>query len=82
MSSNPEGATKIDTHGGLDAKLFSVQENVQVNAMKDYYSKIKLTKEKKRSLERLIFFQKKVKVVIVLIFITVYWTSGLNNSAS
>ena len=71
--------TQVDTHGGLDAKLFSVNENVQVHAMKDYYSKLNLTKKKKKTLNRVIFFQKTVKVIIVLTFVTVYWISGMNN---
>ena len=85
MKSDNDGAAntiQVATHGGLDQKLFSVNENVQVHAMKDYYAKLKLTKKKRRSLDRLIFFQKKVKVVIVIIFIIVYWTSGLQNSSS
>ena len=70
---------QVATHGGLDARLFSVKEDVQLDAVKEYYERVKLAKAKMKAMKRCIFFQRTIKVIIVLTFVTVYWISGMAN---
>ena len=56
-----------------------MQEQVQDKALKEYYSKVRLTKERRRMMERCIWFSRRVKPAIALVFLTFYWVSGLNN---
>ena len=74
-----DGLVNVSPVGAFDKNLVSVHEQVQDKALKNYYAKVKLTKEKKKTLDRCIFFQKQIKVWIIIIFITIYWISGLNN---
>ena len=64
---------------GFDKNLVSVQEQVQDKALREYYSKVKLTKEKEKLMRRYMNFSRRVKPVIALLFVTVYWVSGLVN---
>ena len=70
---------------GFDKNLVSVQEQVQDNALREYYSKVKLeeeklTKEKQKIMDRCVMFSRRIKPVIALIFyVTFYWASGLLN---
>ena len=64
---------------GFDKNLVSVKEEVQDKALRQYYSKVKLTKEKQKVLSRCILFSRKIKPFIALVFVIVYWVSGLLN---
>ena len=64
---------------GFDKNLVSVQEQVQDKALKDYYAKVKLTKEKQILMRRYMNFSRRVKPVVALLFIIIYWVSGLIN---
>ena len=57
----------------------SVKEQVQDKALREYYSKVKLTKEKQKQMDRCVLFSRKTKPFIAFVFITVYWVSGLLN---
>ena len=57
----------------------SVKEQVQVKALREYYSKVKLTKKKQKQMDRCVLFSRKIKPFIAFVFITVYWVSGLLN---
>ena len=70
---------QVKTHQRLNANLFSVFENVQVQALKEFYHQHLPTQTKEKTLSRCIFFQRTVKVIIVLTFVIVYWVSGLTN---
>ena len=64
---------------GFDKNLVSVLEGVQDKALREYYSKVKLTKKKEKILQRCINFSRRVKPVVAVIFVIVYWVSGLKN---
>ena len=64
---------------GFDKNLVSVQEQVQDKALREYYSKVKLTKEKEKLMKRYMTFSRRVKPVIALLFIIIYWVSGIIN---
>ena len=64
---------------GFDKNLVSVKEQVQDKALREYYSKVKLTKGKQKVMNRCILFSRKIKPFIAIVFITVYWVSGLLN---
>ena len=64
---------------GFDKNLVSVQEQVQDKALREHYSKVKLTKEKQKSMDRCIMFSRRIQPTIALIFVTCYWVSGLVN---
>ena len=83
MSRHEGEAIKInvEAHGGFDKNLFSAYEDVQDNATKNFHFKLKFIKDKMKSLEKFIFFQMQLKVIIVPIFIATYWISGYSNSA-
>ena len=57
----------------------SVKEQVQAKALREYYSKVKLTKEKQKLMDRCVLFSRKIKPFIAFVVITVYWVSGLLN---
>ena len=53
-------------------------EEIQDSALKDYYSKAKVQDEtQKKVMTVLIFFSRTIKPIIILIFVLVYWGSGL-----
>ena len=64
---------------GFDKNLVSVQEQVQDKALREYYSKVKITKEKEKLMKRYMNFSRRVKPVIALLFIIIYWVSGIIN---
>ena len=64
---------------GFDKNLVSVQEQVQDKALRDYYSKVKLTKEKQKTMDRCILFSRRIKPFIALVFVSFYWVSGIMN---
>ena len=79
------GNKETTTHGtpspsyGFDKNLVSVKEQVQDKALKEYYSKVKLTKAKQKVMDRCILFSRKIKPLIAFVFISVCWVSGLLN---
>ena len=53
-------------------------EEIQDSALKNYYAKAKVHDEaKKKVMTALIFFSRTIKPIIILIFVLVYWGSGL-----
>ena len=53
-------------------------EEIQDSALKNYYSQAKVHDETKRKIMAvLIFFSRTIKPIIILIFVLVYWGSGL-----
>ena len=53
-------------------------EEIQDSALKNYYLQAKVHDEtKKKVMAVLIFFSRTIKPVIILIFVIVYWGSGL-----
>ena len=78
-SNNVEPTLHGTTAPAFDKNLVSVQEQVQDAALRDYYSKVRLTKEKQKLMDRCILFSRKIKPFIAIVFITVYWFSGLLN---
>ena len=76
---NEEPTLHGTTAPAFDKNLVSVHEQVQDQALRAYYSKVKLTKEKQKVLDRCILFSRKIKPAIAVVFITVYWFSGLLN---
>ena len=63
----------------FDKNLISRKEQVQDQALKDYYKRVKVTASKAKVMKRCIFFSRKVKPMIALIFIGSYWFGGLQN---
>ena len=53
-------------------------EEIQDSALKDYYAKAQVTdKTQLKIMNGLIFFSRTIKPVIILIFVFIYWGSGL-----
>ena len=53
-------------------------EEIQDSALKNYYAKAEVHDEtKRRVMTALIFFSRTIKPIIILIFVLVYWGSGL-----
>ena len=53
-------------------------EEIQDSALKNYYANAKVHDEtKRRVMTALIFFSRTIKPIIILIFVLVYWGSGL-----
>ena len=57
---------------GFDKNLVSVQDQVQDKALQKYYSKVKLSKEERTTMDRCVMFSRRIKPVIALIFVTFY----------
>ena len=81
VNATEEESTTTTVHGtpAFDKNLVSVHEGVQDKALKAYYSKVKLTKEKQKVMDRCILFSRKIKPLIAIVFVTIYWVSGLLN---
>ena len=76
-----------DNESGKDAKdkvvpnledLVHNDEEIQDSALKDYYAKAQVTDETQlKIMKGLIFFSRTIKPIIILIFVFIYWGSGL-----
>ena len=64
----------------FDKNLISRKEQVQDQALKDYYKRIVITSDTKRKiLAGCIMFSRKVKPIIATTFVVCYWSAGLHN---
>ena len=76
--------TKDKDKDGLDNSQFGFEdlvhndEEIQDSALKDYYAKAQVHDEsQKKVMTVLIFFSRTIKPIIILIFVLIYWGSGL-----
>ena len=75
----PEPAGKQNSRPGSKIKFENLvhnDEKTQDIALKEYYKNAEVTDEKKlKIMNACIFFSKKIKPVIIIIFVLIYWGS-------
>ena len=74
------GFNKNQGHGNKVAfgNLVNVDERIQDKALKEFYSTSVVKNEK--IMNACIFFSRKIKIVIIISFVFIYWGSGLYRS--
>ena len=78
-SPSPTTISVTSSDIGFDKNLVSVREEVQDKALRDFYSKVKVAKGKRKVMDRCVMFSRRVKPALGFTFIAVYWVSGLIN---